>query len=374
MYSKKDLEAREADTLAGYAVLSKDSRGRAHPEPPADYRTEFQRDRDRVIHCKAFRRLKHKTQVFVTTQNGDHYRTRLTHTLEVVQISRDIARTLGLNEDLAETIGLAHDLGHTPFGHTGEKVLNDLLQDFGGFEHNRQSKRIVEQLEKKYTHFDGLNLSYEVLDGLIKHRSPYDHSGVVQEQGPSLEAQTANLADEVAYNSHDLDDALASGLLRLEDLRGVTLWAELTARHKEADARLSDAALVNLNIRALISLLISDLMRETEARLRQYGIKTLADVYAARQDLVGFSAELAGKVAELRRFLAERFYQHPQIVARNAEAGQVLAQLFAYFVRHPEKALESSTFRKDQPVEISVCDYVAGMTDQYALLMYKTIC
>lgn len=369
MFTKKDLETQEEKLLANYAVLSKNSRGRVYPESAPEYRTEFQRDRDRVIHCKAFRRLKHKTQVFVATQEGDHYRTRLTHTLEVMQISRDIARALGLNEDLAETISLAHDLGHTPFGHTGEKVLNELMQKFGGFEHNRQSKKIVERLEKKYSEFTGLNLSYEVLDGLIKHRSPYDNSGVTLDHAPALEAQVANLADEIAYNSHDLDDALASGLLKLEDLQEVQLWTELTQRHKNN----SDQDLVNLNVRALISRLISDLMQETEKRLKENKITTLDSVYTAAVDLVSFSPALADKVAQLRAFLYQKFYQHPQILAHNREAEEILRKLFAYFTKHPEKTLGSSTYTKDQPVEVSVCDYIAGMTDQYALQMIKNI-
>jgi len=261
MFTKKDLEQREEKQLASYAVFSSGSRGRVHAEAPPEYRTEFQRDRDRVIHCRAFRRLKHKTQVFVAVQDGDHHRTRLTHTLEVTQISRDIARTLNLNEDLAETIALAHDLGHTPFGHTGEKVLDELLKDFGGFEHNRQSKKIVECLEKRYPNFTGLNLSYEVVDGLIKHRSPYDNSGVILAEAPSLEAQVANLADEVAYNSHDIDDALAAGLLTLNDLQEVRLWAEITAQNKNTCA--TDRDLINLNIRTLINRMINDILIET---------------------------------------------------------------------------------------------------------------
>ncbi|MDR2431527.1 MAG: deoxyguanosinetriphosphate triphosphohydrolase [Candidatus Margulisbacteria bacterium] len=367
MFTKRELEAREAAALAAYAVWSQNSLGRRHPEPPPDYRTEFQRDRDRVIHCKAFRRLKHKTQVFVTTQQGDHYRTRLTHTLEVVQISRDIARTLALNEDLAETIGLAHDLGHTPFGHTGENILNELLENFGGFEHNRQSRKIVEYLEKKYAGFDGLNLSCEVLDGLIKHRSPYDQSGAAFTQSPALEAQVVNLADEVAYNSHDLDDALAAGLLDTADLREIRLWAVLTEKNQKANPAISARALVDSNIRALISAMIADIIRETERRLAQSGVKTLAAVYAAGRELVGFSRDFGAEVAELRSCLCRKFYQHPQITAHNQEAAAVLRRLFAHLIRHPEKALASSTHSSDQPLEISICDYIAGMTDQYAL-------
>lgn len=370
MLTKKDLEQKEAESLAPYAVLSRDSRGRVYPEPPPEYRTEFQRDRDRVIHCRAFRRLKHKTQVFVATQ-GDHYRTRLTHTLEVVQISRDIARTLALNEDLAETIGLAHDLGHTPFGHIGEQILNDLLREHGGFEHNRQSKKIVETLEKRYPEFPGLNLSYEVIDGLIKHRSPYDNSGVALEQAPSLEAQITNLADEIAYNSHDVDDALASGLLSLADLAEVPLWADIAETNKKANPQIKDLDLINLNIRKLINTMIDDVMTETERRLKKYSIKDLKSVYAASDELVGFSSEYAVRIRELRTCLYAKFYQHPQIMARRQEAETILHKLFEYFYRHPEKAPEFSI--KEQAREISICDYIAGMTDQYAIDLYKKL-
>ncbi|GBR74102.1 deoxyguanosinetriphosphate triphosphohydrolase [Candidatus Termititenax aidoneus] len=373
MLTKKELEQREVRFLAEYAALSGQSRGRIYAEPPPEHRTEFQRDRDRVIHCRAFRRLKHKTQVFVATQPGDHYRTRLTHSLEVTQISRDLARMLGLNEDLAETIALAHDLGHTPFGHTGERALNELLRDFGGFEHNRQSRKIVESIEKKYPSFDGLNLSYEVLDGLIKHRSPYDDSGAPREQAPSLEAQLVNLADETAYNSHDLDDAIASGLLTLQDLQQVSLWAELSARNKKENPQISNRSLVDLNIRALIGLLINDIAFETERRLAARGIKTLPDVYRAETELVGFSPDLAEKIAELRRFLYAKFYQHPEVLRHNQEAENVIKKLFAYLTERPEKALSASTFRRNDPVEISVGDFIAGMTDQYALQLAKTI-
>ncbi|GBR75738.1 deoxyguanosinetriphosphate triphosphohydrolase [Candidatus Termititenax persephonae] len=371
MLSKKNLENREAKLLARYAVRSNQSQGRKYAEPPPAYRTEFQRDRDRVIHCKAFRRLKHKTQVFVTTQQGDHYRTRLTHTLEVTQISRDLARTLGLNEDLAETIALAHDLGHTPFGHTGEKVLNELLQAHGGFEHNRQSRKIVEHLEKKYPDFDGLNLSYEVLDGLIKHRSPYDNGGAVADCAPTLEAQIVNLADEAAYNSHDVDDAIASGLLTPQDLQKVRLWSELTARQKKLRPGLSTPALVNLNIRALIGGMINDILQETENRLRRHKIKNLRDVHNAPTELVGFSRGFGSQIAELRDFLYRKFYRHPQVVKRNKAAEKIIAQLFKHLVKHPAKALASSTFLHSEPIEIAVGDFIAGMTDQYALSMAK---
>jgi dGTPase len=373
MLTKKELEQREARLLAKYATQSGKSRGRVYAEPPPEYRTEFQRDRDRVIHCRAFRRLKHKTQVFVSTQPGDHYRTRLTHSLEVMQISRDLARMLGLNEDLAETIALAHDLGHTPFGHTGERALNELLRDFGGFEHNRQSRKIVESIEKKYPAFDGLNLSYEVLDGLIKHRSPYDNSGAEREQTPSLEAQLVNLADEIAYNSHDLDDALASGLLPLEDLRQVGLWAELSARNKKENPQISDRSLVDLNIRALIGAMVNDVAFETERRLTERGVKTLQDVCNAGTELVVFSPALAEKIAELRKFLYARFYQHPEVLRHNQEAETVIKKLFAQLIKQPEKALSASTFRRNEPVEISIGDFIAGMTDQYALQLAKTL-
>lgn len=373
MFNKKDLEAREEKFLAAYAALSKSSKGRQHPETPAHNRTEFQRDRDRIIHSKAFRRLQHKTQVFIAPEK-DHYRNRLTHTLEVAQIARHLARILALNEDLAEAIALAHDLGHTPFGHTGESVLNELLKDCGGFEHNRQSKKIVEKLEKKYVGYDGLNLTYEVRDGLIKHRSPYDNSGVKFDHGPSLEAQLTNLADEIAYNSHDTDDALTAGLIRLDDLyREVTIWQELTDQHKNAYSNLTDREIQNLNIRQLITIQIDQVILETEKRLNINDIKNFTDVLKCKKILVDYDQELKTKIAELRNFLFNNFYKNPKIIKKNTEAEKILKFLFHYYLKHPDEAQDSSMFYKEATVKETVGDYIAGMTDDFAKRKYNNL-
>jgi dGTPase len=372
MLTKQTLEAREVQWLKPYAALSQRSLGRAFVELPPNTRTEFQRDRDRVIHSKAFRRLKHKTQVFVATERGDHYRTRLTHTLEVAQIARQLARVLQVNEDLAETIALAHDLGHTPFGHSGETVLNTLMAEAGGFEHNRQSKKIVEKLEKKYVEFNGLNLTAEVIDGLVKHRSPYDH-GVVMELGPSLEAQITNIADEIAYNSHDLDDGLSSGLISLRQLQEVELWRELTAEHRAKYPNLAVKHLHSLNVRRLIDMQINSVLVNTEVLLQKHNVRDFADVVHCQETLVDFSPVFRPKLKELRKFLYDKFYAHPKIVKKNQKAEVVISTLFAYYAEHPEEITESSMFLAESTGKELACDYVAGMTDQFALKMYKKI-
>ncbi len=372
MLTKQTLEAREVQWLKPYAALSIKSLGRNFTELPPTTRTEFQRDRDRVIHSKAFRRLKHKTQVFVATERGDHYRTRLTHTLEVAQIARQLARVLQVNEDLAETIALAHDLGHTPFGHSGETVLNTLMAEAGGFEHNRQSKKIVEKLEKKYVEFNGLNLSAEVIDGLVKHRSPYDH-GVLMELGPSLEAQITNIADEIAYNSHDLDDGLSSGLVTLRQLQEVAIWRELTAEHRAKYPNLDTKHLHNLNVRRLIDMQINSVLVNTEKLLQANGIQSFDDVLRCKETLVDFSPVIRPKIQELRKFLYEKFYAHPKITRKNKKAEAVIGTLFMYYAEHPQEITESSMFLAESSGKELACDYVAGMTDQFALKMYKKI-
>ena len=373
MLTKKELEKREASILAPYACLSKNSLGRQHKEDPSISRTEFQRDKDRVIHSKAFRRLIHKTQVFVTTE-GDHYRNRLTHTLEVSQIGRHLARTLALNEDLAETIALAHDLGHTPFGHTGEEILNELMKENGGFEHNRQSKKIVEKLEKKYIGFDGLNLTHETIDGLIKHRSPYDNSGKTTDTGPSLEAQLVNFADEVAYNSHDTDDAITAKIINQDELyKKTTIWKELTDTNKKKYTNLTNKELQNLNIRQIINFQINDLVSETERLIKKNNIKNYQDVLKTTGLLVAFSNENQEKIKELRNYLYKNFYQNKNITQKVNQAKEIITGLFNYYKKHPEKTQESSMFIKNSTPEELVTNYIAGMTDQYAINRYKDI-
>lgn len=370
LQTRQELEAWEEKTLATYASHCARSMGREYPQDEHPYRTRFQRDRDRIVHSKAFRRLEYKTQVFVNHE-GDHYRTRLTHSLEVAQISRSIARMLRLNEDLAEGICLAHDLGHPPFGHSGQDVMNDLMKDKGGFEHNRQSLRIVTVLEDRYPHFPGLNLSFEVLEGISKHFTDYDlpdGRGFHREGQPSLEAQIANLSDEIAYNNHDLDDGLRSGMITLAQLRDVEIWQELFER---VEAELPEARLkvkVHETIRRLINRLVTDLVEHTMAGIENLKIQTVEDVRRAPRQLVGYSEQLRGKNAELKKFLFKNLYRHYRVERMADKAERILRDLFRAYTHNP-KILPPWVFERagsDDPMR-AICDYVAGMTDRFAL-------
>jgi len=311
------LTSTERPDLAGYACSSASSRGRKHPEEFRDNRPAFERDRDRIIHCAAFRRLEYKTQVFVNHE-GDYYRTRLTHSLEVAQIGRAIARKLHLNEELTEALALAHDLGHTPFGHTGETVLDCLMKDHGGFEHNLQSFRVVDELEERYPGFNGLNLTWEVREGIIKRSSPYDAPletmaeflpGVI----PSIEAQIINYADEIAYNNHDIDDGLKSGYITLEMLERIELWQQVSASVRQKYPAIDDKRLVHQTISALIGLLISDLCETISANLEGFGITTLDDLRRVNRPVVHFSEGVTLQNQELKRFLFEQLYRHHKV-------------------------------------------------------------
>ncbi|MEI7729256.1 MAG: deoxyguanosinetriphosphate triphosphohydrolase [Verrucomicrobiota bacterium] len=366
-----DLEARERQILAPYAQFSADTRGRKYPEDPPEWRTHYQRDRDRVIHSRAFRRLEYKTQVFLNG-TGDHLRTRLTHTMEVAGISRNIARALRLNEDLAETIALAHDLGHSPFGHTGETALNKLMKNDGGFEHNRQSLRIVEVLEQKYPGFAGLNLSWEVREGLVKHYTSYDHPSKrkgFEAKSSSLEAQVANLADEVTYYSHDLDDGLDSGLLDEKKLaRDVKIWAEATRTIKKQHGNQPDECRRYFIIRCLIDRQVHDVVETTEKLLLKAGVKSADEVRLYPKPLVQYSAELRKLNLELRDYLYQNLYFNPAVHEPNMRAVRMLEELFKYYLRHPKEIGELSQRRaKREGWPRAVCDYLAGMTDRYAI-------
>ena len=374
MLQREDFEQREIQILATYAVHSKMSRGRLHAEPKSNSRTDFERDRDRIIHSKAFRRLKHKTQVFVASE-GDHFRTRLTHTLEVTQVARHLARLLAVNEDLAETIALAHDLGHTPFGHQGESILNQLTKDIGGFEHNQQSLRVVEEIEKKYPGFNGLNLTSEALAGLRKHQTPWDcPQSSLDLEGPSIEAQCVNLADEVAYNNHDLDDGYDAGLFTLEDLRKVMLWQKAEQKISAEYSNISDLERKNLTIRYLIGWQIRDINETSQIKILKSQITNLSDVYAQRDKLVDYSKEMSELNKEMRIFLAQNFYRHPRVVTMNKQAEIVIKALYPYYLDNSadvEKSLAhvfSST-----PLPRAVADYIAGMTDNFAEAEFKRI-
>ncbi len=369
--TRVELESREAQFLAPYAQRSGESRGRTHSEPPPTWRTQFQRDRDRVIHSRAFRRLEYKTQVFLNG-TGDHLRTRLTHTMEVAAIARNITRALRLNEDLAETIALAHDLGHSPFGHKGEHMLNRLMKDHGGFEHNRQSLRVVEFLERKYPHFTGLNLSWEVREGLAKHQSeftaPVENPKFVHHQ-PSLEAQIANLADEITYYSHDLDDGLDSGLLEEGKLlTEVEVWAKAAKEVRRQFGRLPNESRRYYTIRQIIDGQVTDVVTTTEALVATAKIETVDDVRAHRGSLVRYSPERKRWNQELRKYLYQNLYYHPVVAGPNNRAIRMLNEVFSYLVAHPAQVGAGARKRaKTEGWHRAVCDYVASMTDRYLI-------
>jgi dGTPase len=364
------LQNNEEKLLAPYAAKSKFSLGREYPEKAHEYRTEFQRDRERIIHSRAFRRLEYKTQVFVNHE-GDHYRTRMTHTIEVAQIARSIARALRLNEDLAESIALAHDLGHTPFGHSGEHALNDILSDSGGFEHNRQSLRVVEKLEERYNEFPGLNLTWETREGIIKHSTYYDHPEVSQyapDEKPSLEAQIIDFADEIAYNNHDLDDGISSGLLDLADVSKLRICqAALSAPGQDAPPK-QKKFLVNAMIRSIINILVSDLINTTKKNIDKLSIKTYKDVKKSGIKAIGFCEEISGVNMELKTFLNKNLYQHYRVVRMSIKAQRVIRELFAIYFENPQTLSQGYLNRIEYDgLKQTISDYIAGMTDRYAL-------
>jgi dGTPase len=375
--TRQELEQIERQILAPCAQFSGDTRGREHPEPPPDWRTHYQRDRDRVIHSRAFRRLEYKTQVFLNG-TGDHLRTRLTHTIEVAAISRNIASALRLNEALAETIALAHDLGHSPFGHKGEAVLSRLMKGYGGFEHNRHSLRIVEELEQKYPDFSGLNLSWEVLEGLAKHQTAFDRPGKRKgfaARNPSLEAQIANLADEITYYSHDLDDGLDSGLLSEKNLRRcVRIWAHAARLVKKEHGNLPDECRRYVIIRTIIDMQIKDVVENSERLIRAAGVQSADDVRRCAKTLIRYSAERRELNVELRRYLYKNLYFNPVVNQPHIRAKQLLRELFRFYLKHPQEIGEQAR-RQARKVGLhrAVCDYIAGMTDRYAMLEHQRI-
>ncbi len=373
--TREELEQIERQNLAPYAQLSADTRGRKYQETRPDWRTEYQRDRDRVIHSRAFRRLEYKTQVFLNG-TGDHLRTRLTHTMEVAAISRNISRALRLNEDLSETIALAHDLGHSPFGHKGETVLRRLMKEHGGFEHNRQSLRIVEELEQKYPRFSGLNLTWEVREGLVKHYTAHDHPSRRKDfaaKSSSLEAQVANLADEITYYSHDLDDGLDSELLSEAQLdRQVRIWREARRTVEREYGKLPDECRRYFIIRWIIDLQVKDVVTTTEALIRDAGVRTADEVRLQPKSLVQYSPKRRELNLELRKFLYKNLYYNTVVNEPHIRARRVLEELFDYYSRHHEAVgtMARKRARRDGWPR-AVCDYLAGMTDRYAMLEHK---
>jgi dGTPase len=370
-FEPPDWLDREDALLAPYAMRTRLSRGRRHPEEPHPFRSLYQRDRDRLVHSTAFRRLMHKTQVLVAPPN-DHHRTRLTHTLEVVQISRTIARYLGLNEDLTEAVALAHDLGHPPFGHAGEEALDGLMRDHGGFEHNAHALRIVQVLEYRYADFPGLNLSWEVLEAQAYHSKRRQAAEVQELLGaqsgqPLLEAQVVDAADSLAYDAHDLDDALGLGLITFDDLQEVDFWRRAVEHVRQRHRRLGAEQFQPTVIRTLINWQVADLLDHTQQRLRRQRVQTVADVRAAAEPLVGPGPEVTALKEALEEFLNRRVYHHYRVARLAAKGRRILLALFEEFCRAPALLPERYARRiQNEPVERTVCDYLAGMTDRYA--------
>lgn len=371
MITRTDIERFEREHLAPYAAKAAESKGRVYPAPEHPLRTAFQRDRDRVIHSAAFRRMEYKTQVFIPHE-GDHFRTRLTHTLEVAQISRTMARALGLNEDLTEAIALVHDLGHTPFGHAGEDVLSDLLRDAGGFNHNRQSLRVVDLIEQRYPEHPGLNLSFEVREGIAKHETK---GAIVSDEfspqwWPTLEAALVDIADEIAYNGHDIDDGVRAGLIVFEDLRSLTVWSEREAELFSGRGTLGNLAedqKRHLLVRRLVNRVVTDVVSYAESNIRRLDITSLNSVRTARERVCTYSPSLAPQIAELKAFLRQKLYRHSQLTAMTERARLIITTLFNRLCGNsnllPPRYREMLLTGR---LEVVVADYIAGMTDRYA--------
>ncbi len=377
MLTRKEIESREERELASYAMKSKDSRGRRYPEEEHHYRSIYQRDRDRIVHSTAFRRLEYKTQVFVNHE-GDYYRTRLTHTIEVSQIARSIARVLNLNEDIAEAIALAHDLGHTPFGHSGEDALKKLMAGHGGFEHNLHGLRVVDILEQKYPNFPGLNLSWEMKESIVKHKSPYNNMTGTAEyntnEQPLLEAQIVDKADSIAYDNHDLDDSLKAGIIAHDDLQTVDLWRETQKKVKQKYTISDRDILTAQTIKTLINVEVTDLIETTTSRIKQGGIKAVQDVRDYPGLIVSFSPSLSEQKKKLQEFLFKNVYQHYRVARMADKAKRFLEELFMAFIKNPKQLpLEYQKWIEVAGLYQAVCDYIAGMTDRFAQDEYKKL-
>jgi dGTPase len=378
IFKREDIEQRERETLAPYAMKSADSKGREYKEVEPVHRSVFQRDRDRVLHTTAFRRLEHKTQVFVTYE-GDYYRTRLTHTLEVAQIGRTIARILGANEDLVEAICLAHDIGHPPFGHSGEMVLSTLMKEHGGFDHNQQALRTVTFLERRYIDFPGLNLCYETREGIVKHETEYDISQVGAEYEPdkraNLEAQIANVADELAYTAHDLDDGLYAGLIVPQQLDGLGLW-ELGREEIGFKTETFDEMDRHRLVRRLIGILVRDVSNATDERLAEANPQSVEELQRLPDTVIGHSDEFAAMVREIKDFLYANMYSHYRVIRMAKKAGRFITELFHAYMNEPAQLPDTTQARLEGgngTLARVVCDYIAGMTDRYALLEYQKL-
>lgn len=368
-FTRQQLEEFEDKSLAPYGMRSKDTKGRAYLDNEPDYRTSFQRDRDRILHTTAFRRLEYKTQVFINYE-GDYFRTRLTHTLEVAQIGRTLARALGGNEDLVESICLAHDLGHSPFGHSGEVALARLMKDFGGFDHNRQSFRIVTELEQRYPEFPGLNLTWEVREGMVKHESEYDISDAKDfgtELRGNLETQIANVADELAYTTHDLDDGLRSSMITPQMLDDIAIWQILRETYNWHGPVLSEIERHRM-IRQLVGIMVTDMVEATDKRLKESKAKSALDLQKLKHNVVSYSEEMQKRNRELKDFLYKNMYRHFRVVRMQVKAERLISDLFNAYRSEPLMLPDTAQQGIERRgLERTICDYIAGMTDRYAI-------
>lgn len=367
--NREHLEKMESQFLASYALKSGDSAGRVYPESESSTRTAFQRDRDRIIHTRAFRRLEYKTQVFIFYE-GDHYRTRLTHTIEVAQIGMALARGLGANQNLTEAICLAHDLGHSPFGHAGEWALNDLMEGHGGFNHNAQSYRVVTELEERYSDYPGLNLSYETREGIIKHETDYDHTeehDYAPGRRASLEAQIANLADEAAYNAHDLDDGLRAGFFDLDELNKLAIWQRLRKNIGWDSGPFTEMVRHEM-IRELVGFSVGNIVQTTHDRLEAAAINSPDGVQLHESNIVGYADGIHDEIKELKGFLLQNMYRHYRLMRMTTKAQKFIGDIFDAYIAEPSMLpIKPQEKLKTHPKERVICDYIAGMTDRYAL-------
>jgi dGTPase len=374
-FTRQELEKIEEQSLAPYGIRSKNSKGRCYPEEEPEYRTAYQRDRDRILHTTAFRRLEYKTQVFINYE-GDYYRTRLTHTLEVSQIGRTIARALGANPELTEAICLAHDLGHPPFGHNGETTLARLMKDHGGFDHNKQSLRIVTKLEQRYQDFPGLNLTWEVREGIVKHESEYDVADAREYDADlrgHLEAQITNVADELSYTAHDLDDGLRSGMINTHMLEGFTLWEILVESVGWRGAVLDDLSRHRM-IRNLIDMEVSDMIHATDKQLRESGVRSVLELQSLPYNVVSFSEEMHQRNRQLKDFLYSNLYRHHRVVRMAVKAERIINDLYrAYLLEPAILPNHVQELTKERGLERTICDYIAGMTDRFAVEEYQKL-
>ena len=378
------MQKKSFEKLAKFAVPLK-SNGRFFIEKRTDLRNDFQRDRDRIIHSTAFRRLKHKTQVFVNT-SGDHFRTRITHSLEVSQIARTLSKFFNLNEDLSETLSLAHDLGHTPFGHAGEEALNECMKNYGGFDHNVQTLRIITTLENRYYKFKGLNLSIETIDGLIKHNGPIKDLSKINkilgrnffgkkinfETNSSLEAQIASISDDIAYNSHDLEDGLKSNLFKISDLKNISILNKIVLKHKKKQKKYSIDIIIRQIIREIISEMVSDVIKTTKKNLKTNKIDRLNDVYNTKKQMVAFSNKMKKFDDQIKSFLKRKMYYHPKVNSKTNLGRKIIKSLFTKIRKNPKKFINIGKYNSKN-LERVICDYIAGMTDRYAINLYKKI-